>query len=128
MRYLVTEIMRFPGLRAVHEMTIEPVLAGRDAVGLAPTAGGTTEAAMLPVLSRILIERWEPVPVLFVCPLKALLNNQEPRIERMARSLGLGVTVWREGSHLPWLYVTDPGAVGPRTTTAIFQHATNSGK
>ncbi len=93
-RYLVTEVMRFPALRPVQEMTIEPVLTGRDAVVLAPTAGGKTEAAMLPVLSRILAERWEPVPVLYVCPLKALLNNQEPRIERMARSLGLGVAVW----------------------------------
>jgi Lhr-like helicase len=47
---------------------------------LAPTAGGKTEAAIFPVLSRILTENLKPVAALYVCPIRALLNNQEERL------------------------------------------------
>lgn len=93
-RYLITEVLRFPGLRPVQEATIDPVLEGRDMVVLAPTAGGKTESAFFPVLSRIISEGWGPVPVLYVSPLRALLNNQEGRVTRMAEALGLGVAKW----------------------------------
>ena len=57
-RYLVQEVLRFPGQRPVQDATIGPVLAGRDCVVIAPTA------AAFPVLSRILSERMEPVAAL----------------------------------------------------------------
>ena len=93
-RYLVQEVLRFPGLRPVQDATIGPVLAGRDCVVIAPTAGGKTEAAAFPVLSRILSERMEPVAALYICPLRALLNNQEARLTRMAEACGLRVGKW----------------------------------
>lgn len=93
-RYLVSEILRFGGLRQVQEMTIEPVLAGHDLVVLAPTAGGKTEAALIPVLSRVLFESLEPVAVLYIAPLRALLNNLYPRVERMCSAVGLSCARW----------------------------------
>jgi len=93
-RYLVQEVLRFPGLRPVQEATIGPVLEGLDCVVLAPTAGGKTEAAAFPVLSRVLSERMGPVSVLYVCPLRALLNNQEPRLKRMTEAVGLRAGKW----------------------------------
>lgn len=93
-RYLIREVLRFPGLRPVQAATLGPVLEGRDCVVLAPTAGGKTEAAMFPVLSRILAERLPAVSTLYVCPLRALLNNQEPRLQRMAEATGLRVGKW----------------------------------
>ncbi|MBK9263288.1 MAG: DEAD/DEAH box helicase [Polyangiaceae bacterium] len=76
-------------------MTIDPVLSGRDMVVLAPTAGGKTEAAFFPLISRILTERWEGTSVLYVSPLRALLNNQEPRLAhgRCRRAFG-GQMAW----------------------------------
>lgn len=93
-RYLIREVLRFPGLRPVQAATLAPILAARDCVVLAPTAGGKTEAAMFPVLSRILTERLAPVSTLYVCPLRALLNNQETRMQRMAEATGLRVGKW----------------------------------
>lgn len=93
-RYLVAEVLRFSSLRAVQSMTIDPVLSGRDMVVLAPTAGGKTEAAFFPLISRILTERWEGTSVLYVSPLRALLNNQQPRLSRMADAVGLSVGKW----------------------------------
>ena len=42
--------------------------------------GGKTEAAFFPVLSQMLTESWEGLSVLYVSPIKALLNNQEHRL------------------------------------------------
>lgn len=93
-RYLIAEVLRFPELRPVQAMTVAPVLEGRDILVLAPTAGGKTEAAFFPVLSRVLAERWPPVSILYVSPLRALLNNQEPRVHRMAEAVGLSAAKW----------------------------------
>ena len=62
-------------LRPLQQAAIAPVVAGQDALLLAPTAGGKTEAAAFPVLSRMAAEGWHGLSVLYLCPLKALLNN-----------------------------------------------------
>jgi ATP-dependent Lhr-like helicase len=69
-------------------------MAGENVLLLAPTAGGKTEAAMLPLLSRMASEHWDGLSVLYLCPLKALLNNLEPRLQRYASFLGLKVGIW----------------------------------
>ena len=68
-------------LRPVQSMSIDSYLDGSNLVVLAPTAGGKTEAAFFPVISQMLEESWEGVSVLYVSPIKALLNNQHERLE-----------------------------------------------
>lgn len=60
----------------------------------APTAGGKTEAALFPLLSRMLEESWSGLSVLYVCPLRALLNNLEPRVDQLCRLLGRRAALW----------------------------------
>ncbi len=43
-------------LRPLQQAAIAPVVTGQDALLLAPTAGGKTEAAAFPVLSRMAAE------------------------------------------------------------------------
>ena len=81
-------------LRPLQEAAIEPVLSGEHALLLAPTAGGKTEAAVLPIFSRMLTEDWRGLSVVYVCPIKALLNNLEERLRRYAGLLGRRVAVW----------------------------------
>lgn len=81
-------------LRPLQEATIEPVLRGEHAILLAPTAGGKTEAACFPVFSRMLSEGWDGISVLYLCPIKALLNNLLPRLEYYAGLLGRRVALW----------------------------------
>jgi ATP-dependent Lhr-like helicase len=61
---------------------------------LAPTAGGKTEAAFFPVLSRMLSENWEGLSVLYLCPLKALLNNLHTRLDGYCRWAGRRCELW----------------------------------
>ena len=55
-------------LRPLQEQAVEPVLRGEHALLLAPTAGGKTEAAVLPVLSRMLQQDWRGLSVLYLWP------------------------------------------------------------
>src|SRR5690349_11021884 len=75
LQHAIVHELGWRSLRPVQELTIDAVLDGANAVVLAPTAGGKTEAAMFPVLSRILTEELRPVAALYVCPIRALLNN-----------------------------------------------------
>lgn len=93
-QYHVVNSLGWPGLRALQEQSVDPIIAGNHALLLAPTAGGKTEAAMLPVLSRMVTEEWRGVSVLYVCPIKALLNNLEFRLTRLAGFVGRTVQVW----------------------------------
>jgi ATP-dependent Lhr-like helicase len=80
-------------LRSTQEAAIEPILRGDDVLLLAPTAGGKTEAALFPLLSRMAEEDWRGISVLYVCPLRALLNNLVPRLEAYCGWLGRRVGV-----------------------------------
>ncbi|MFW8623523.1 DEAD/DEAH box helicase [Corynebacterium glutamicum] len=90
----IASTLRWPGLRPLQEEAAAPLTQGEDAILLAPTAGGKTEAAIFPVLSRMASEEWAGVSVLYLCPIKALLNNLEPRLGDYAAWLGRRAAVW----------------------------------
>lgn len=93
-QYHLANTLRWNSLRPTQAEAVEPILAGRDALVLAPTAGGKTEAAVFPVLSRMATDDWQGVSVLYVCPLRALLNNLQPRVHGYAQWLGRSAAVW----------------------------------
>ena len=81
-------------LRPLQQAAVAPLLRGDDAMLIAPTAAGKTEAAMFPLLSRMTAQKWSGTSLLYVCPLKALLNNLQPRLERYAGWTGRRAAVW----------------------------------
>jgi ATP-dependent Lhr-like helicase len=105
-------------LRPLQQQAIAPILRGDDALLLAPTAGGKTEAAFFPLLSRLEAEGWRGLSVLYVCPLRALLNNLEPRLASYAAWTGRSVGLWhgdtssgtrrRLAANLPDILLTTP--------------------
>lgn len=81
-------------LRPLQEAAIGPILDGSNVLLIAPTAGGKTEAAIFPVLSEIL-RRDLPAPsVLYVCPIRALLNNLEIRLGWYTELVGRRCALW----------------------------------
>jgi ATP-dependent Lhr-like helicase len=81
-------------LRPVQEEAGEALLRGQNAVVLAPTAGGKTEAAMFPILSRLIDQPSYGVGVVYVAPIKALLNNQAERLGVYTEMVGMQRFVW----------------------------------
>ncbi len=116
------------GLTAPQEATLGPVLAGENVLLVAPTGHGKTEAALLPVMGRLLAERdalarrKRPWPkgfkAIYVTPLRALNRDLLGRLESWAEALDLRVGVrhgdtsqserGRQARNPPDLLITTP--------------------
>ena len=94
LQHHIVNSLGWRSLRPLQAETIEPILAGEHVLAMAPTAGGKTEAAVFPVLSRMLTEDWRGLSVLYLCPLRALLNNLHVRLEGYASLVGRSVGLW----------------------------------
>ena len=58
------------------------------------TASGKTEAAFFPILTRICESPSNGVSVLYIAPLKSLINDQFARMEELLCESGVSVTHW----------------------------------
>lgn len=81
-------------LRPVQEEAGAALLARKNAVVLAPTAGGKTEASIFPMLSLLLEQPLDGVGAIYLAPIKALLNNQGERLGLYTQMVGLDRFVW----------------------------------
>ncbi|MFS2151421.1 DEAD/DEAH box helicase [Rhizobium sp. Rhizsp42] len=82
-------------LRDVQEKAIPAVLAGGDVVVSARTAAGKTEAAILPLLTRVLGGAGrDGFRILYVSPLKALINDQYRRLEPLCEACDIPLHKW----------------------------------
>jgi ATP-dependent Lhr-like helicase len=82
-------------LRDAQEAAIPILLPGdHDLIVSAATASGKTEAAFLPILSRILTQKQTDATVLYVSPLKALINDQWDRLASLCENLEIPVIPW----------------------------------
>lgn len=59
-----------------------------------PTASGKTEAAFLPVITELYHKPSTSVGVLYIAPLKALINDQFVRLEELLEEAHIAVTKW----------------------------------
>jgi len=83
------------GLREIQEKAVEPILrADTDVIIGASTAAGKTEAAFLPACSLIAEHPVIGIGILYISPLKALINDQYRRLDSLCEILGLTVTPW----------------------------------
>jgi ATP-dependent Lhr-like helicase len=81
-------------LRPIQTAAIAKILASDDNFILASrTASGKTEAAFLPILSKVNFND-SGVQVLYISPLIALINDQFYRIEELCKNLEVNVTKW----------------------------------
>jgi ATP-dependent Lhr-like helicase len=81
-------------LREAQERAIPIILEGQqDAIIAAATASGKTEAAFLPILTALLGQEERSI-VLYISPLKALINDQWGRLEELCERLEIPVVPW----------------------------------
>lgn len=83
-------------LRDIQEYAIPAIIGGGDVIIAAATASGKTEAAFLPLISRILAQTERPpgFAAAYVSPLKALINDQFRRLEGLCEEADIPVHKW----------------------------------
>lgn len=87
--------LKWEQLRSIQEDSIEVLLNSQnDLIISARTASGKTEAAFLPILSVICQNPASSVQVIYVGPLKALINDQFRRLEELCEYTEVPVHRW----------------------------------
>lgn len=84
----------FKKLNKIQEEAIPLILDGKDTLIISPTASGKTEAALIPIFNDILVNKLSPVSVLYIAPLKALINDMSSRIDRWTNYFYFSHTKW----------------------------------
>jgi len=76
----------------VQKLSIEPILNGENVLLISPTGTGKTEAALFPLLHRLLRkEKEEGIKLLYINPLKALTRDLAERLRTYAYFIDLKV-------------------------------------
>lgn len=84
-------------LNEIQEKSIPIILKGdTDVVISAATAGGKTEAVFLPILSSVINDPNKGCKVLYISPLKALINDQYRRLSNLTAVTKKSITPWHQ--------------------------------
>ena len=90
----IKDILKWNSLTPIQEETIPCLLNGDNCILIAQTAGGKTEAAFLPIISEIYKDRLKPISVIYISPIRALLNNQEFRLKKLGKIANIDAFKW----------------------------------
>ncbi len=87
--------------RPIQDESIEKIIKTKKNIIIsAPTAGGKTEAAFLPAISESIPEINQSLKIVYISPLRALINDQIFRIENLCQYLNCKVTRWHSDASL----------------------------
>ncbi|WP_202319632.1 DEAD/DEAH box helicase [Archaeoglobus neptunius] len=116
------EAVRSVGIEELTDLQLEAfrkISSGKDVLIIAPTGSGKTEAALIPVLNRILETGYEEgILALYITPLRALNRDMLRRIRKISEIVGISVDVrhgdtpdserLRQSKNPPHLLITTP--------------------
>ncbi len=87
--------MKWERFTSVQDQTIPLIMQTEsDIIVSANTASGKTEAVFLPIITKIEDCAQAELKVLYISPLKALINNQFERIERLCQNSEIKIYRW----------------------------------
>jgi len=72
---------------------IELSKGNRSAIIIAPTGSGKTEAAVFPIMIKIISRGSKPITAIYLTPLRALNRDIERRLRKLSKCFGLNVAV-----------------------------------
>jgi ATP-dependent helicase Lhr and Lhr-like helicase len=81
-------------LTPIQKKAFDPIYEGKSCILEAPTSGGKTEAVLFPLLTRIKSNKSSGFKILYIAPLKALLNDLALRVIPYAKMCHLKAFKW----------------------------------
>ena len=118
--FRIYALLGFKELTEIQRNALKPLLESElDVLLIAPTGSGKTEAALIPLLVRIITNQQEKgIKILYITPLRALNRDILERITKIAAKINLSVDVWhgdtphehrkRIREHPPDILITTP--------------------
>jgi ATP-dependent helicase Lhr and Lhr-like helicase len=85
---------KWKDLTAIQKESFDPIFQLKSCTIEAPTSGGKTEAVLFPLLTRIAANKSSGFKVLYIAPLKALLNDLALRVLPYAKMCYLEAFKW----------------------------------
>ena len=82
------------GFSEIQTLSFPVIYNGEDCIIEAQTSGGKTEAVLFPTLSRVAKNKETGIRILYLAPLKALLNNIDIRAKIYSELCGLHAFKW----------------------------------
>lgn len=123
--------MKWENLTPIQEKTIPLVIkTTKDLIISSGTASGKTEAVLLPILSLVEKEAVSNLKVIYISPLKALINNQFGRIEKLCEHNDISIHRWHGdiGQHKKKNFLENPTGIlqiTPESIESMFVNRSN---
>lgn len=94
LKNFIVNRLKWHNFMPIQERVFPKIKEGKDVLVIAPTASGKTEAVFIPIFDDMLKNNLEPLTVLYISPLKALINDMYGRLENWCKFFNMTVTKW----------------------------------
>ncbi len=129
LQHILHSTLQWDELRDVQERSYEPVMGGENVLLMARTAGGKSEAALIPVIDQILKNNHSPPFCLYISPIRALITDLAARLEIILAPLHLScLQVHADASRQDHLDQDLPSCIltTPESLTVLFHGGMSS--
>src|SRR5271155_4040226 len=86
-------LTRFDDFTEIQKSAFKIIEDGENCIITAPTGSGKTEAAILPVLNRLMRENGKGIYAIYITPLRALNRDLIKRLNWLGKELGVNIAV-----------------------------------
>lgn len=123
--------MKWQSFTPVQDQTIPAIInSDNDVVISSGTASGKTEAAFFPILTKVENEAQHSLKVLYISPLKALINNQFERVIDLCKDMDISINRWHGdiSSNKKKKFINHPTGIlqiTPESLESLFINRTN---
>ena len=83
MKGFLSNRLNWKSINPIQDIAIPTIKEKNDTLIIAPTASGKTEAVLIPIFDDIISNNLNPLSVIYVSPLKALINDMNERIRKL---------------------------------------------
>ncbi|MDP2717114.1 MAG: DEAD/DEAH box helicase, partial [Candidatus Micrarchaeota archaeon] len=125
----------FADFTEVQQKAFPEIASGKSVLLMAPTGFGKTEAALLPILSKLVAEKGDGVQCLYITPLRALNRDMLLRMQFFCKMLGLSLGVRhgdtsayervKQKERPPNVLITTPESLGALLVAGMRDSLTN---